>query len=97
MSKDQPIEMTRAEAADRRIASALRDIEAAQNLLANASAALSSLHGLPSLRIMDLHARVKAAWYRLHDAATKDRRGGHCKILLSHEPNGYESEWGPLP
>lgn len=94
-----PIRMTREEAAERRLASALRDIEDAQNRLAHACAAMSSLYGVApvSNAVLRLHAQVKRAWYQLHERREKARGGKGKPIVLDHEPNTYEAEWGPLP
>jgi hypothetical protein len=97
--RGERIDMTREEAARRRVACALRDIEAAQNLLANASAALSSLYGVNPVptALMRLHGQVKRTWYQLDRKREKAHDGRGKPIVLDHDPNAYEDQWGPLP
>lgn len=90
------IGLTREQAAERRIKAALWHIEEAQNHMARASAALSSIVvGPEAAAPMKLHRTIKALWYKLNDKAEKLRRAG--KLLLVMEPTEDEREWGPLP
>jgi hypothetical protein len=97
MTNAKPIAMTREAAADRRIAAALDALQEAQNLVGHARAALSSLYGVTaeSVALGKVYDQVKRNWYRLEEKAKKQRQAG--KLLLDHEPNEYEREFGPLP
>ncbi len=90
------IGLTREQAAERRVKAALWHIEEAQNHMARASAALSSIVvGPEAAAPMKLYRSIKALWYKLNDKTEKLRRAG--KLLLVREPDEDEREWGPLP
>lgn len=88
--------LTREQAAERRIKAALYHIEEAQNHMARASAALSSIVvGPEAAAPMRLYQTIKALWYKLEAKAEKLRRAG--KLRLDRDPTEHEREWGPLP